>query len=69
MYKDMFANPMYKPLWFKAFGLSCYTRLVGALCCTMPHAKPQCQKPSGAQRSQPAALHICAISGVPGQRV
>lgn len=27
-YKDMFSNPMYKPIWFKAFGLSCFTRLV-----------------------------------------
>jgi hypothetical protein len=26
--QDMFANPMYKPVWFKAFGLACYTRLV-----------------------------------------
>ncbi|KAI8468596.1 MAG: hypothetical protein J3K34DRAFT_477538 [Monoraphidium minutum] len=28
MYRDTFSNPMYKPIWFKAFGLSCYTRLV-----------------------------------------
>jgi hypothetical protein len=28
MYKDMFTNPMYKPIWFKAFGLTCFTRLV-----------------------------------------
>jgi hypothetical protein len=27
-YKDMFTNPMYKPIWFKAFGLTCFTRLV-----------------------------------------
>jgi hypothetical protein len=26
--QDMFANPMYKPIWFKAFGLNCFTRLV-----------------------------------------
>jgi len=24
----MFSNPMYKPVWFKAFGLTCFTRLV-----------------------------------------
>ncbi|GBF87433.1 dynein heavy chain axonemal protein [Raphidocelis subcapitata] len=27
-YKDMFTNPMYKPIWFKAFGLTCFTRLM-----------------------------------------
>ena len=30
-YKDSFANPLYKPIWFKAFGMSRYTYL----CCVM----------------------------------
>jgi hypothetical protein len=29
-YKDMFDNPMYKPIWFKAFGRLRYTQLVRA---------------------------------------
>lgn len=28
LYKDMFSNPMYKPLWFRAFGRARYSRLV-----------------------------------------
>jgi hypothetical protein len=27
-YKDMFDNPMYKPIWFKVFGRLRYTQLV-----------------------------------------
>jgi hypothetical protein len=31
-YKDMFDNPMYKPIWFKAFGRLRYTQLVCGSC-------------------------------------
>jgi hypothetical protein len=32
-YKEAFRNPLYKPIWFKAFGTVRYTRLVSCPAC------------------------------------
>jgi hypothetical protein len=60
-YKDSFANPLYKPIWFKAFGISRYTRLVrGARPpSTDPPAPPHSAKPQLCPASCPPPPSTC----------